>query len=379
MGNNQIKINRVDLYKKVWSSPMRKLAKEFGMSDRGLSKLCKRHNIPVPGLGYWAKLEFNKPVKKTTLPNTDSNDEIVISVIEVEDEYVDQEHFSKAEATIRTIRNGSEQFRVCSSLTNLHQLVSDAYKILKKAKKNQNGILYPRTNQCLNIQVSPESLMRGLCVMDALIKTLENCDFKISLANEKVITYVDVLGVKIEVCLKEKCDRDEIELTPKQMKERERHPWMCNTPQYKYSPNGQLSLVMKTEEYISGIRRQWSDGKRRNLDDMISASIIGLIKMAIKIRSKEIEREEWRKKWEEERQKQLELEKKKQEEQQKIDQLEGFVKDWIHSQNIRSYLLALKEALLSKYGKIDEGSNADIWLKWANSYANRIDPLFADS
>ena len=64
MSHNEIKISRRELYKKVWSTPMLKLAKEFGISDVGLAKLCKRNNIPRPGLGYWSKVQFGKPVKK---------------------------------------------------------------------------------------------------------------------------------------------------------------------------------------------------------------------------------------------------------------------------------------------------------------------------
>lgn len=49
--NQAIKITREELYEKVWNTPMQKLAMEFGLSDVGLAKLCKRHQIPVPGRG----------------------------------------------------------------------------------------------------------------------------------------------------------------------------------------------------------------------------------------------------------------------------------------------------------------------------------------
>ena len=49
-----VKLTREELYKKVWSRPMRTLAREFGLSDVGLKKTCRRHNIPTPGVGYWA-------------------------------------------------------------------------------------------------------------------------------------------------------------------------------------------------------------------------------------------------------------------------------------------------------------------------------------
>jgi len=47
--------NREELYEKVWSRPMRILAMEYGISDVGLAKVCRKLGVPVPGRGYWAK------------------------------------------------------------------------------------------------------------------------------------------------------------------------------------------------------------------------------------------------------------------------------------------------------------------------------------
>ena len=61
--------NRKDLYAKVWSSPMRTVAKEFGVSDVALAKTYRKLHIPVPGRGYWAKKAADKPVApKPPLP-----------------------------------------------------------------------------------------------------------------------------------------------------------------------------------------------------------------------------------------------------------------------------------------------------------------------
>ena len=49
-------LTRRELYDLVWSKPMTKLAKEFSLSDVALHKTCRRHRIPTPGLGYWAKV-----------------------------------------------------------------------------------------------------------------------------------------------------------------------------------------------------------------------------------------------------------------------------------------------------------------------------------
>ena len=49
-------LTREDLHALVWKRPMSRLAKSFGLSDVGLRKICVKHAIPTPGLGYWAKL-----------------------------------------------------------------------------------------------------------------------------------------------------------------------------------------------------------------------------------------------------------------------------------------------------------------------------------
>ena len=67
MPYKDIQISRDELYKKVWENPLTKVAKELGISDRGLAKICKRHQIPVPGLGYWARIQAGHTMSKQPL------------------------------------------------------------------------------------------------------------------------------------------------------------------------------------------------------------------------------------------------------------------------------------------------------------------------
>ncbi len=57
---------RKELYDRVWHTPMQQLAKELGVSEVGLAKTCRRHRIPVPPRGYWAKKRRGRRV--TTIP-----------------------------------------------------------------------------------------------------------------------------------------------------------------------------------------------------------------------------------------------------------------------------------------------------------------------
>src|SRR5688500_17413636 len=62
------RIERAELYRRVWETPLRTLAKEFGISDVALKKHCRKLNIPTPGLGYWAKREAGHSVRRALLP-----------------------------------------------------------------------------------------------------------------------------------------------------------------------------------------------------------------------------------------------------------------------------------------------------------------------
>src|ERR1700737_5046631 len=70
------RISREELHQAVWSEPMRKVAKRFGVSDVALAKRCRRMAIPLPGRGYWAKKAAGKKVRPISLPKAISGQTI---------------------------------------------------------------------------------------------------------------------------------------------------------------------------------------------------------------------------------------------------------------------------------------------------------------
>jgi len=373
---SSIKIKRSQLYEKVWASPMTHLAREFGLSDRGLAKLCERNDIPLPEPGYWAKLKYGKPVKKIPLPPKDEDILVTITATEIHDENVDEAQISKADKIIAQIRKSPELIDVGKSITNPHPLINKIYKILKKTKKNERGLLCSQAYESLDIRVSKESLERALCIMDALIKSLEKYDCISIIEDKDNSTYIDILGEKVKIVIKEQCDAFEKELTARQKKGNEEYSWLYNKPQYIYKPNGKIKFRIEVDEYITGFRRQWSDGMKQRLEDCIGSIIIGLVRISVKIRSDKIEREIRHRQWEQKRQQGLEAERQRQKEKEMVKQLDDFVENWHYAQKIHRYLAAFKEGAIKQYGKLEPGSDLDRWLKWATSYANSIDPLF---
>jgi hypothetical protein len=70
--NTPLTLSREDLYELVWSKPMRELAKDFGISDVALAKRCRRLSVPVPGRGYWARLDAGQQPYRPQLPKRES-------------------------------------------------------------------------------------------------------------------------------------------------------------------------------------------------------------------------------------------------------------------------------------------------------------------
>jgi hypothetical protein len=64
-------LTRGQLYDLVWSEPMRNLAKQIGISDTAIAKHCRRADIPMPGVGYWNKLQAGQKVAQEDLPEED--------------------------------------------------------------------------------------------------------------------------------------------------------------------------------------------------------------------------------------------------------------------------------------------------------------------
>src|SRR5687768_14556893 len=70
-GGDAVELTREQLYQKVWATPAVKHAKELGISDVAIGKICKKYDIPKPPSGYWSKVQHGRKVQRTPLPKRD--------------------------------------------------------------------------------------------------------------------------------------------------------------------------------------------------------------------------------------------------------------------------------------------------------------------
>src|ERR1700756_2992779 len=125
MSQTRIRLPRVELYEKVWATPMRTLAKEFGLSDVGLAKICRKHNIPVPPVGFWRRKETGYKVNRPLMrPVKDGPEHLDIYIRErLRPEFEE------------LARQSAPKIAIATDIS--HPLVLRSEKLLNRGKLNQ--------------------------------------------------------------------------------------------------------------------------------------------------------------------------------------------------------------------------------------------------
>lgn len=398
MNDETIRFTREQLYKKVWSKPVSGLAKEWGISDVGLAKICRRYNIPRPGLGYWRRKELGYRVKQIPLPKWKGPEMIEIRPHSAQPEVYDEQQAKEGEEIISSEKLPENRIRVPETLIDPHPLIDRTQKSLQSAKRDERGLVRPRAKATLSVVVAPPSIERAMRIMDALLKNLELRDMKVTIESQEIEnrpnsmhggngwrhipvapifrpskTMVSVLGELLEICLEEKVDRKERQLD-QQNSGKHQDSYSYRRPEYDYFPTGHLSLSIKDVKGV-GIRHTYSDAKKKRLENLLNPFIASLINAAVDRRACRLERERREREWEEQRRKGEEEEQLRREEERRLKILDEQVSNWHKSQKIRQFVEAVKKMALWKHGSIEPGSRLDKWITWAIRQANKLDPL----
>lgn len=375
------RLTRRELYEQVWSEPMVRLAKRYGVSDIGLRKRCMKLNIPVPPIGYWQKKAVGKAAPPPPLQPFEGNEDIEFHV-ELEKEKnrpIDEKQYREAEERIAFERDDRNRLSVSSTLRSPHPLVAQTMEYFENLKPSlfgpDKGLFSGYGDKCLNMRVSKESLPRALRIMNALIKACDARGFRISIMPDDPYAYrksyktcVSVLGETIGFSLRELLNQTKRKLSPAERKDR---PW-ANEFEFSQNPSGKLTLEIKT---WGSFRKNWADAKKQKLEDCLNDFIVGLVKTSVELRTRDIEREQEARRREEQQRLQEAIARQKREEEARLQDLIDKTSNWQKSKQIREYIQAVQEDAFQKNGGIEPRSELDMWLTWAHQQADRLDPL----
>ena len=342
-------VSVAELYELVWEKPMHTLSREFGVSDVGLAKICKRHNIPRPERGYWARLYAGRKVKKPPLPKSAKRNDIIRIL------RTDPSELSPGTPIL------SRKIIVPDTLVEPHLFVEMAQKHMSFSKTAPGYSRSPEKTKCLDIEVSKEMFERSLRIMDAIIKASEQEGMFIKIdAHGK--TRISFDGEEVGISLNEIST-----IVRTEIKQKER--WSLHfgpTFETKFIPSGKLILELDGEY---GLRSRWRDTDKRPLERALGDFIENVQKHAIVKRKRRLEREERDRQY-------REAELRRQETRRREDALERQLENFTYAETLRRYTQKLREGIVSATGQKPQGKAAE-WIAWIESRAERYDTVKA--
>lgn len=346
--NESHTLSREELYEKVWSTPLRHLAGEYGLSDVGLAKLCKRHRIPSPPVGYWVKRQHGKADPRPPLPDlTDQS----LGTVTIE---------SRPSAPSAPMPE--RRTRVPTVLRDPHPLVAEAIQRQDRRQTNPEGILVAYVkDRHLHLSVSPASFPRATRLIDTLLKLLESSGHRVALPRDGKGTFIaTVEGQSLTIYVREQLRQEKVQETYGE--------------RTLLKPTGRLEILI--DEWLDGARKRWGDGKKRaKLEDQLDRFHHGLRVAAEAKRLHEERLAAQRAHWEAEQQRRQEAAERRLREQQRAEDLDRQATNWQRSQLIRTYLNAVETTAIERHGRIHPESELGQWISWGRNYAERLDPL----
>jgi hypothetical protein len=177
-----VTLSRRELYKLVWEKPTLTLSKEFGISDVAIGKLCRRHGIPKPPRGNWAKPRAARArIKRPDLSwKVEQQVRITITptVRDTEPDHCDDrllERFDRV-AALHPIKSDAK---------NLHPLLSQIK--LPPDAELRDGFFRQVVSSRLIIDVTPEGLPRSLCLLDHILRCTDELGWSLGRVRKGVI------------------------------------------------------------------------------------------------------------------------------------------------------------------------------------------------
>lgn len=352
-----VKWNRELLYEEVWQSPVSKVAEKYGLSDVAIAKVCRKLKIPVPGRGYWARKSAGYAVEKEPLLPFKN------APVFYRSERTRPPKLPNDPTDPELLQIAAVETKALPIPASEHPLVEKARKQLMRGKSDEYGRLgWSSSTRCLDIHVSAELLDRALSVMNTLIFALENESLKVSVTDES--TSVGAFGQTIRFGIEEELH----------LKERRKEQSYSGTKTVNvYERSGRIAFRVWSN--ATGERAHWSDGKKKQLEQLLPLCIGGIFRHARLKRIEDVQRKAQEAEWERQRFEHEERSRREREEQKRFENLELCVSSWQKEQQIREFIKAYELACERKDESTIPESERGKWIQWARGKADWLDPL----
>lgn len=356
-------IKREELYDKIWTKPMVEIAKEYDVSDKAIAKICDKLNIPVPGVGYWQKLEAGEKLERKKLPDIPPRHPTEHIIRKKEPGY-EFEISDEVKLLIENEKDPANKILVPEKKGSTHILIRRTEQSMKKSYRYSNMLCSEIENDILKISVGPNEKGRAFRILHTLINELEKRGYLVYI--NKSLLCVRIFGVDLSLSLNEKM---------KQVRVKTESPY---DRQYDNIPSGILVLSIEHFYCDYPLIRNFLDIKSAKLENRLNEFIIALLIASQAYIAKEKHWEEIRRINEEKERKRNEILEAIENEKNNLKILKKNVKKHHNSNLIREYIAQYKMKLLDESLTPEKRQEIMDYIDWALKQADRMDP-FAES
>lgn len=366
-----VTLTRKELYDLVWSIPMRTLAPEYGLSDVGFVKLCKRMSVVTPYRGYWTKLQFGHRPKKLRLGkwNESFGEEPTVSMTR-RLEKPDSE-LTDVDLLVRAEHEPEWKISV-STEAKLHPLVAKTLKTLPKTR-DPGSMVSAAGEGLLTLEVSRLFVERAALILNAIAVAVEARSFHLSgeQNDEGRAGHIVVFGEKVPFELKQVWTRIPGSATPISKITSSSD---SEVVRYRYELSDRLMLRIFRRS-TNGRRTKWSDTARKRLEDQLNDFMIGVIDEAASLREDRRKQLEWKQRYDAKVAKQVDVAILQREEEFRINSFLKHAKALRKCEALRRYADEVRAEATRRFGGVSEDSEIGKWLRWAEGYVEKHYPL----
>ena len=351
-----MQIKRNALYQLVWSKPVIHIAEELGLSDVGLAKACRRHDIPLPPVGYWAKVAAGQKMPTPKLRG--NGDEIV--------------HFSGSPSlkkaplspNLKASLNEALASRPPSGeavdVATLARWTRKTARALER-RPDQSGWIYGKADT-FSVRISPDTKERVIRILNEIEIALSSAGVEWEQSEKHHCVVGKLLDQTLAFDISESATRTE------HIKKHPLYDWR-NEKSYTYNFSGDLTL--RIAGWYDG-RKSWADGKTQRLEEKLSQVIEGFLAAAEAMKRKTEEQAEQHRKWAEEAEIRRQTEIAKRKEREFLEAALKEANTWQQANQLRQYVQHLRETIAAN--KIELTEYGHEWLRHAEKSAELLDP-----
>jgi hypothetical protein len=376
MAHETTVFEREALYAEVWKEPVRTVAERYGISDVALRKICQRLGVPVPPLGYWARVAAGQQPRVTPLPDNHKGDTRY-----VRSTYSDPERAEREERIAAILGQHPAPSEACpalkASVDACLAVVKRTAKALGPRSRNERRLLQAHGPESFEVTVSEEQRDRALLILDAAITAAMSAGAVLLKAAEQgKRPRLELLGVPFEIGLHEATERSERPLTAQELKEQKAGTLYYIPDRWAYSPTGALTLVVDPQAFLV-TAFSISDGAREPLEKRLGRLASRMLAKAAEAKVRQEMSEEDNRRWQAEAARREVQERRKAAALARLETAESNASAWRRAQELREWASALESEAASRVvaGDPPDTEKVTAEANWIRRAADWLDPL----